>query len=163
MIPAMVARGYPKDFAAGVVASGGVLGILIPPSIVMVLYSVATAGMTVEGPTGERVHAASVDDLFMAGVIPGFVLATLLGLTTVWLARRRIRNRVAVVEDQVVPPIRADSARLIGDIRLGDGWRPIVPIAQALLAIQLLGQPVVALHPLGFGERVGETHLQSSV
>jgi C4-dicarboxylate transporter DctM subunit len=89
MIPAMVARGYPKDFAAGVVASGGVLGILIPPSIVMVLYSVATAGMTVEGPTGERVHAASVDDLFMAGVIPGLVLATLLGLTTVWLARRR--------------------------------------------------------------------------
>jgi C4-dicarboxylate transporter DctM subunit len=89
MIPAMVARGYPKDFAAGVVASGGVLGILIPPSIVMVLYSVATAGMTVEGPTGERVHAASVDDLFMAGMIPGLVLATLLGLTTVWLARRR--------------------------------------------------------------------------
>jgi C4-dicarboxylate transporter DctM subunit len=45
--------------------------------------------MTVEGPTGERVHAASVDDLFMAGLIPGLVLATLLGLTTVFLARRR--------------------------------------------------------------------------
>src|SRR5690606_36920853 len=61
----------------------------IPPSIVMVLYSVATAGMLAEGPAGERVHSASVDDLFMAGVVPGLVLATLLGLTTVWLARRR--------------------------------------------------------------------------
>ena len=89
MIPAMVARGYPTSFSAGVVASGGVLGILIPPSIVMVLYSVATAGMMAEGPTGERVHSASVDDLFMAGVVPGIMLATVLALTTVWLARRR--------------------------------------------------------------------------
>ena len=89
MIPAMVARGYPKAFGAGVVASSGALGILIPPSIVMVLYSVATAGMTAHGPSGERVHAASVDDLFMAGVIPGLVLAALLALTTVLLAWRR--------------------------------------------------------------------------
>jgi len=89
MIPAMVARGYPKSFSAGVVASGGVLGILIPPSIVMVLYAVATAGMMAEGPAGERVHSASVDDLFMAGVVPGLMLAALLALTTVLLARRR--------------------------------------------------------------------------
>jgi C4-dicarboxylate transporter DctM subunit len=89
MIPAMVARGYPKSFAAGVVASSGALGILIPPSIVMVLYSVATAGMNVKGPNGERVHAASVDDLFMAGVIPGLVLATLMVLTTLGIAWSR--------------------------------------------------------------------------
>ena len=89
MIPAMVARGLPKPFASGVVASGGVLGILIPPSIVMVLYSVATSGMIARGPTGERVHAASVGDLFMAGVVPGLMLASLLALTTVWLALRR--------------------------------------------------------------------------
>ena len=89
MIPAMVARGYPKSFAAGAVASGGVLGILIPPSIVMVLYSVATAGMIATGPDGKRVHSASVDDLFMAGVVPGLVLATLLALATVRLARSR--------------------------------------------------------------------------
>ncbi len=89
MIPAMVAQGYPKAFGAGVVASSGALGILIPPSIVMVLYSVATAGMAVEGPTGKPVHAASVDDLFVAGVVPGLVLAALLGAVTVWLAWRR--------------------------------------------------------------------------
>ncbi|HML42630.1 MAG TPA: TRAP transporter large permease subunit [Hyphomicrobium zavarzinii] len=89
MIPAMVARGYPKSFGAGVVASSGALGILIPPSIVMVLYAVATSGMAVKGPGGERVYAASVDDLFMAGVVPGIMLATILALTTVWLAWRR--------------------------------------------------------------------------
>ncbi|MBX9862228.1 MAG: TRAP transporter large permease subunit [Hyphomicrobium sp.] len=89
MIPAMVARGYPKSFSAGVVASSGALGILIPPSIVMVLYSVATSGMAVVGADGKRIHAASVDDLFMAGVVPGLVLAALLALTTVWLAWRR--------------------------------------------------------------------------
>lgn len=89
MIPAMAAQGLPKPFAAGVVASSGVLGILIPPSIVMVLYAVSTSGMIAEGPDGVRVHGASVGDLFMAGVVPGIVLAVLLALTTVWLAWRR--------------------------------------------------------------------------
>jgi C4-dicarboxylate transporter, DctM subunit len=89
MIPAMVASGYPVKFGAGVVASSGALGILIPPSIVMVLYSLATGGMHVEGPDGKRVAAASVDDLFMAGIVPGLVLATLLGLTTFFIAKSR--------------------------------------------------------------------------
>ena len=89
MIPAMVASGYPVKFGAGVVASSGALGILIPPSIVMVLYSLATGGMHVEGPDGSRISAASVDDLFMAGVVPGLVLATLLGLTTFFIAKSR--------------------------------------------------------------------------
>jgi C4-dicarboxylate transporter DctM subunit len=89
MIPAMVAAGYPVKFGAGVVASSGALGILIPPSIVMVLYSLATGGMHVEGPDGSRISAASVDDLFMAGVVPGLVLATLLGLTTFFIAKSK--------------------------------------------------------------------------
>lgn len=88
LMPAMVAQGYPPRFGAGVVASAGALGILIPPSIVMVLYSVATSGMSAKGPDGQRVSAASVDDLFMAGVVPGLVLATLLGFVTWYIARK---------------------------------------------------------------------------
>jgi C4-dicarboxylate transporter, DctM subunit len=88
LMPAMVAQGYPPKFGAGVVASAGALGILIPPSIVMVLYSVATSGMSAKGPDGQRVSAASIDDLFMAGVVPGLVLATLLGLVTWYIARK---------------------------------------------------------------------------
>ncbi|HET8545146.1 MAG TPA: TRAP transporter large permease subunit, partial [Pseudolabrys sp.] len=44
LLPAMVAQGYPKRFGAGVIATSGALGILIPPSIVMVLVAVATGG-----------------------------------------------------------------------------------------------------------------------
>ena len=86
LLPAMVKQGYPKQFGAGVVATSGALGILIPPSIVMVIYSVATAGSVALGPTGERVTSASVGQLFMAGVIPGIMLATVLGATTFYRA-----------------------------------------------------------------------------
>jgi C4-dicarboxylate transporter, DctM subunit len=68
ILPAMVAQGFPKRFGAGVIATSGALGILIPPSIVMVLYAVATN--------------SSIGKLFIAGVVPGIVLATMLGATT---------------------------------------------------------------------------------
>lgn len=82
LLPAMVKQGFPKQFGAGVITTSGALGILIPPSIVMVMYSVSTSGMTAIGPNGETVSSASVGALFMAGVIPGLMLAFLLGLTT---------------------------------------------------------------------------------
>ncbi|MCE3605875.1 TRAP transporter large permease subunit [Massilia sp. P8910] len=74
ILPAMVRQGYPKGFGAGVITTSGALGILIPPSIVMVMYSVTTN--------------TSVGQLFMAGVVPGIMLASLLGLTTWFLARK---------------------------------------------------------------------------
>jgi C4-dicarboxylate transporter DctM subunit len=86
ILPAMVQQGFPKRFGAGVIATSGALGILIPPSIVMVLYAVATGGSTALDPSGHRVLSASVGQLFMAGVVPGLILATLLGLTTFYRA-----------------------------------------------------------------------------
>jgi C4-dicarboxylate transporter, DctM subunit len=74
ILPAMIRQGYPKGFGAGVITTSGALGILIPPSIVMVMYSVSTN--------------TSVGQLFMAGVIPGLLLAFFLGLTTWFLARK---------------------------------------------------------------------------
>jgi C4-dicarboxylate transporter DctM subunit len=74
ILPAMIKQGYPKSFGAGVITTSGALGILIPPSIVMVMYSVTTN--------------TSVGQLFMAGVVPGIMLAFLLGLTTWFLARK---------------------------------------------------------------------------
>src|SRR5215468_2682208 len=75
-------------FGAGVIATSGALGILIPPSIVMVLYAVATGGSVAIDPEGKRVLSASVAQLFMAGVIPGLILASMLGLTTFFRAYR---------------------------------------------------------------------------
>jgi len=74
LLPAMVKAGYPNKFGAGIVASAGGLGILIPPSIAMVMYAVSTN--------------SSIGALFMAGVIPGLVLASMLMLTTWWIAKR---------------------------------------------------------------------------
>ncbi len=82
ILPAMVKQGFPKRFGAGVITTSGALGILIPPSIVMVMYAVATSGQLALGPDGKAVTSASVGQLFMAGVVPGLMLATLLGLTT---------------------------------------------------------------------------------
>ena len=86
LLPAMVPQGYPKRFGAGVIATSGALGILIPPSIVMVLVAVATGGSVAFDPEGKRVLSASVAQLFMAGVIPGIILATMLGMTTFYRA-----------------------------------------------------------------------------
>ena len=86
IMPAMVQQGYPKRFGVGVIATSGALGILIPPSIVMVLYAVATGGSLGIDPEGKRVLSASVAQLFMAGVIPGLILASMLGMTTFYRA-----------------------------------------------------------------------------
>ena len=88
MMPAMTAAGYPKRFSAGVITTSGALGILFPPSINLVIFSIATTGMSATGPNGEPVSTASVGDLFIAGVIPGLVLALLLGITTFYRAKK---------------------------------------------------------------------------
>jgi C4-dicarboxylate transporter, DctM subunit len=88
ILPAMVRQGFPTRFGAGVITTSGALGILIPPSIVMVMYSVATSGITATGPDGKVVSAASVGQLFIAGVIPGLILAAVLAAVTWWIAWR---------------------------------------------------------------------------
>ncbi|MEP7329592.1 MAG: TRAP transporter large permease subunit [Betaproteobacteria bacterium] len=74
LLPAMVKAGYPMRFGAGVVTTAGGLGILIPPSIAMIIYAVSTN--------------TSIGALFMAGVMPGLALALMLGLTTFYIARK---------------------------------------------------------------------------
>lgn len=74
LLPAMLKAGFPKNFGAGVITTSGALGILIPPSIVMVMYAVATN--------------TSVGALFMAGVVPGLMLAGFLGFTTWYRAKK---------------------------------------------------------------------------
>ena len=74
LLPGMLKAGFPMRFGAGVITTSGGLGILIPPSIVMVMYSVATN--------------TSVGALFMAGVIPGLILASMMGALTWYRARK---------------------------------------------------------------------------
>ncbi len=88
ILPAMMKAGYPKRFSAGVITTSGALGILFPPSINLVIFSIATSGMSSTGPHGEAVQTASVGDLFIAGVVPGLLLAILLGITTWFRAKK---------------------------------------------------------------------------
>ncbi|CAN5289980.1 TRAP transporter large permease subunit [soil metagenome] len=88
MLPAMVKAGYPKRFGAGVITTSGALGILFPPSINLVMYAIATAGMNATGPNGEPVSSASVGQLFLAGIVPGLCLSFLLGVTTWYRAKK---------------------------------------------------------------------------
>lgn len=62
-IPEMIKRGYPQTIATGSIAAGGTLGILIPPSVTMIVYGIATE--------------TSIGRLFIAGIIPGLLLTTL--------------------------------------------------------------------------------------
>jgi C4-dicarboxylate transporter DctM subunit len=75
LLPAMVKQGYPMKFGVGVIGTSGALGILIPPSIVMVIYAVSTN--------------ASIGKLFIAGIIPGALLTALLMLVTWLVAKKR--------------------------------------------------------------------------
>ncbi len=88
ILPAIVANGYPPRFGAGVIATSGALGILFPPSINLVIFAVATSGMQPKGPDGAVVDSASVGQLFIAGLVPGLMLATMLGMTTWYRAWR---------------------------------------------------------------------------
>ena len=86
LLPAMVKQGYPTRFGAGVIATSGALGLLFPPSINLVIFSVATSGINVIGPNGTRVDSPSIGSLFIAGIVPGITLAVLLGAMTWWQA-----------------------------------------------------------------------------
>src|SRR5712672_408775 len=81
-IPEMRKRGYSPGFAAGIIAAGGTLGILLPPSITMILYAVAAE--------------QSLGRLFLAAIGPAVLLVTLFATYAAWRYRREYRNAKAL-------------------------------------------------------------------
>ena len=75
IIPAMIRNGYGKEFSTGIVTTSGSLGILIPPSIPLIVYGVATE--------------QSIGDLFIAGIGPGIMAGIMLLILAVVISRRR--------------------------------------------------------------------------
>jgi C4-dicarboxylate transporter DctM subunit len=84
-IPEMRKRGYSPGFAAGIIAAGGTLGILLPPSIVMILYAVAAE--------------QSLGRLFLAGIGPGLLLVFLFAGYAVMRARKEYQIALKVYEE----------------------------------------------------------------
>ncbi|HJR22098.1 MAG TPA: TRAP transporter large permease subunit, partial [Dongiaceae bacterium] len=74
-IPEMMGRGYPSSAACGSIAAGGTLGILIPPSVTMIVYGIATE--------------TSIGRLFLAGVLPGLMLVVMFMICALIQCRRQ--------------------------------------------------------------------------
>lgn len=81
-IPEMRRRGYAADLATGSIAAGGTLGILIPPSVTMILYGIASE--------------TSIGRLFIAGILPGLMLTGLFIAWALFLSWRRGTTKVSV-------------------------------------------------------------------
>ena len=84
LYPALLESGYDRKFALGALASGGTLGVVIPPSIPMILYAIVTE--------------TSISDLFIAGIIPGLLLTGVLSVYAL-AANRHIPSRPFSIAD----------------------------------------------------------------
>ncbi len=75
LLPAMLERGYPRSFALGVLGASGTIGVVIPPSLALILYGIVTE--------------QSVPRLFLAGILPGILQAAAFFVWVLWYARRK--------------------------------------------------------------------------
>lgn len=87
MIPYMKEAGYKQDFSAAVIASSGLLGLLIPPSGTMILYAI--------------IADVSILQLFIAGIVPGLIIGASLMVTEYFISKKRGYKTVAVEENAV--------------------------------------------------------------
>jgi C4-dicarboxylate transporter DctM subunit len=107
-LPELMRRGYPEHMVIGTLAGASTLGLLIPPSIIMIVYGVATN--------------VSIAKLFVAGIVPGLLLALLfMGYIAVWALFHR---------DQV--PAADAGLPLLEKLRLG---RHLIPVATLIAAV----------------------------
>ena len=92
MIPAMTRRGYNRAYASAVTAASGGLGIIIPPSIPMVILGISALGMAAPPEAIEKYGefaSLSIPKLFIAGVVPGLVMATALLIMNYFISQQK--------------------------------------------------------------------------
>ncbi len=125
MIPAMLGANYGKGFASGLIATAGSIGVIIPPSIPMVIYCVSTN--------------TSVGTLFIAGVVPGLLIGfALMGLTYFIAKKRGLKGEVTqhTGKQKVAIVVEAFWALLIPFIILGGIYGQVfTPTEAAAVAV----------------------------
>ena len=129
-VPLMIRYGYPPRVAYGVVAAGGTLGILIPPSGPMVLYGV--------------VSDTSIGALFIAGVLPGLMLAAIFAVYSMSAARARPREPRASWSEIVAALRRSFWALLLPVLVLGGMYFGVFTATEAA-GVGALGALLIAM------------------
>jgi len=150
-VPEMVKRGYSKSFTLGLLAAGGTLGILIPPSIPLIVYGVITE--------------ESIGKLFMAGVGPGILLLVLFGIYTViyaWATGLHQRQEASSGRERMAATLRALPTILLAVLIIGGiyagAFTPTEASAIGAAASFLLTACVLrTLTVKGFFEAVAQT------
>lgn len=130
MIPAMLRNGYKPAFAGGILVSAGTLGILIPPSLAFVVYGVLAD--------------ASIPRLFLGGVIPGLISATMMGVYVYFYSKKNgYVDRVPMPRDEKIKKtVNAIPALLVPVVVLGGLYGGFVTLTEtaalsAVVAIAL--------------------------
>ncbi len=125
LIPSMVRKGYDREFSGALIATSGTVGVIIPPSIPMVVYAIA-AGTSVTG-------------MFMAGIVPGLLVGLVLAVYTVIVSRKRgyIGNNIRYsIKDKAKIMLDAFPSLLVPIVVLGGIYGGIfTPTEAAAIAV----------------------------
>jgi C4-dicarboxylate transporter, DctM subunit len=108
LLPALLQRGYPRDFSLGVLGASGTIGIVIPPSLPLILYGI--------------IAEQSVPRLFLAGIMPGLLQAALFAIWVMYFARKhnlptepsRSRAEIAKVVLHAAPALTVPAVVMVG-------------------------------------------------
>lgn len=108
LVPAMMEDGYDKDFSTAITAASSIMGPIIPPSMTMIVYGVAAG--------------ASIGELFLAGIVPGVLLALAFSILAYYYARKRnypVKEKMASMEEIFKAILSAGPALLVPIIMMG--------------------------------------------
>jgi C4-dicarboxylate transporter DctM subunit len=138
LLPAMLEKGYPRSFALGVIGASGTIGIVIPPSLALILYGI--------------VAEQSVPRLFLAGILPGLLQAAAFFLWVWYDARRRNFpiEPALPLRDCLVITLRALPALLVPVVVLVGIYGGIVTVTEAAAIASVAALLVSVLFYRGF-------------
>src|SRR5689334_9879931 len=143
LLPAMLERGYPRSFALGVIGASGTIGIVIPPSLSLILYGIVTE--------------QSVPRLFLAGILPGLLQAALFAVWVIFYAlwHRLPRERAQPFRALLRATVRAGPALAIPTIVIAGIYGGIVTVTEAAALSAVVALIVSLVFYRGF--TLGET------
>jgi C4-dicarboxylate transporter DctM subunit len=131
LFPAMLERGYPRSFALGVLGASGTIGVVIPPSLALILYGIVTE--------------QSVPRLFLAGILPGLLQAGAFFLWVLYYARRKGFPAEPPVHERLRVTWRALPAMAVPVVVLGGiygGFMTVTESAAMAAVTSLIGRRI---------------------